>query len=69
MVDRRDTLKLGLAAAATGVGAAAAKAQSVPQSGLLFPDTYRQGIVRNPSPPATPFVAPLRVIPARSRCR
>lgn len=63
MVDRRDTLKLGLAAAATGAGAGVARAQSVPQSGLLFPDTFRQGIVRNPSPPSTPFVAPLRVIP------
>lgn len=63
MVDRRDTLKLGLAAAAGGVGASAARAQTVPQSGLLFPDTHRQGIVRNPSPPATPFVAPLYRIP------
>jgi len=63
MVDRRDTLKLGLAAAAGGVVTNVARAQSVPQSGLMFPDTFRQGIVRNPSPPSTPFVAPLRLIP------
>lgn len=62
-VGRRDTLKLGLAAAATGAGAGMVRAEEVPQSGLLFPDTYRQGIVRNPSPPSTPFVAPLNVIP------
>ena len=63
MVDRRDTMKLGLAVVAGGVAAGVAKAQTVPQSGLLFPDTFRQGIVRHPSPPSTPFVAHLRIIP------
>ena len=62
-VGRRDTLKLGVAAAATGASAGIVRAESVPQSGLLFPDTYRQGIVRNPSPTVTPFVAPLNIIP------
>ncbi|BDV32543.1 multicopper oxidase family protein [Methylocystis iwaonis] len=61
MVNRRDALKLGLSAA--GAGIVAQDARAVPQSGLLFPDGYVPGFQAHPSPPATPFVAPLYVMP------
>ncbi len=56
-------MKMGVAATATGIAISSAKGQTIPQSGLLFPDTVRQGIVRNPSPPARPFVAPFHRTP------
>ena len=62
MVTRRSALRLGLAAGA-GVLARGADAQTVPQSGLVFPDGYVPGFIANPSPPVTPFTAPLNVMP------
>ena len=59
---RRKAIKLGLALA--GIGAAPKRAQAgVPQSGLVFPNTFRPSIVTNPSPPVTPFTVPLFVMP------
>lgn len=65
MAKRRDVLKFGLAAGGAGVASALAPrgAGAVPQSGLIFPQTDRPSIVDRPSPPATPFVAPLNVMP------
>lgn len=64
MVKRRDALTLGLAAAGTGTMSKLARAAGpVPQSGLIFPQTFSPSIVERPSPPATPFVAPLNVMP------
>ena len=64
MASRRTILKLGLAAAAGGVLAKSAMAQTVPQSGLVFPDGFRTSIEARPSPPATPFIQPLFEMPA-----
>lgn len=63
MFNRRTTLKFGLAAAGTGLLARNAAAQTIPQSGLVFPDGYVPGFEAQPSPPATPFAAPLNVMP------
>ena len=64
MVQRRDALTLGLAAAGTGMmSKLAGAAGPVPQGGLIFPQTFSPSIVERPSPPATPFVAPLNVMP------
>lgn len=64
MVQRRDALTLGLAAAGTGMMSKLARAAGpVPQSGLIFPQTFSPSIVERPSPPATPFLAPLNVMP------
>ena len=64
MLSRRKALKIGLAAAGTGALARRGLAQmAIPQSGLVFPDGYVPGIVANPSPPATPFAAPLFQMP------
>ncbi|HWZ46223.1 MAG TPA: multicopper oxidase domain-containing protein [Candidatus Saccharimonadales bacterium] len=62
MFNRRDVLKIGAAAAGTGLASKLAQAQA-PQSGLVFPQTLQPSFVANPSPPATPFVAPLNIIP------
>lgn len=59
MFSRRDVLKAGLVAAGTGVASRLVRGQD----GLVFPQTYRPSIVAAPSPPATPFVAPLNVMP------
>ncbi len=61
MLNRRDTLKFGLATA--GASLAPSASEAVPQSGLVFPDTFEPSIVTRPSPPSTPFVAPLNVMP------
>ncbi|MDE2583178.1 MAG: multicopper oxidase domain-containing protein [Rhodospirillales bacterium] len=64
MVKRRDAMRIGLGAAASGALARTASAQAViPQTGLVFPDGYTPGFLANPSPPATPFVMPLNVMP------
>ncbi len=65
MPKRRDALKLGLAGAGAAAASHVAQAASgpVPQSGLIFPQTVRPSIEVRPSPPATPFVAPLNVMP------
>lgn len=63
MLDRRATLKIGLAAAGTTALARNASGQAIPQSGLVFPDGYVPGYLAQPSPPATPFVTPLFVPP------
>jgi FtsP/CotA-like multicopper oxidase with cupredoxin domain len=61
-MDRRKALKLG--AAATGAGLVGGRAMAqVPQNGLVFPDGYVPGFIARPSPPATPFAAPLNVMP------
>ena len=62
MFSRRDVLRMGFAAAGTGLASRLAHAQT-PQSGLVFPQTFQPSIVAAPSPPATPFVAPLNVMP------
>ena len=62
MFNRRDVLKMGVAAAGTGFAAKFARGQ-IPQSGLVFPQTFQPSYVAQPSPPATPFVAPLNVMP------
>lgn len=61
-MDRRKALRLGLAATGAGLVGGRASAQ-VPQSGLVFPDGYVPGFLAQPSPPATPFVAPLNIMP------
>jgi FtsP/CotA-like multicopper oxidase with cupredoxin domain len=65
MVSRRDTVKFGLAFAGGGLASGIARADGypVPQSGLVFPQTLRPSIVERPSPPVTPFVARLNVMP------
>ena len=62
MVSRRFTLKLG-AAAGAGLVTGSAFGQTVPQSGLVFPDGYQPTWTREPSPPSTPFVTPLFIMP------
>jgi FtsP/CotA-like multicopper oxidase with cupredoxin domain len=59
MFNRRDVLKAGLAAVGTGLASKLARGQD----GLVFPHTYQPSIIARPSPPATPFVAPLNVMP------
>ncbi|WP_417726349.1 multicopper oxidase domain-containing protein [Roseovarius sp.] len=71
---RRDALKLGLGAA----GATAVASQSgaveiiqwpdsaengLPQTGLVFPDTFQPSIVTQSSPDVEPFTAPLNIMP------
>lgn len=58
MVKRRDVLKFGLAGASYGL---TAPQNSMAQ--LVFPDGFRPSIAAEPSPPATPFVAPLNIMP------
>jgi FtsP/CotA-like multicopper oxidase with cupredoxin domain len=58
MTTRREVLKFGIAG--TGYGLFAPK-RSV--ADLVFPDGFRPSILENPSPPATPFIAPLNVMP------
>ncbi|MFP6681214.1 MAG: multicopper oxidase domain-containing protein [Gammaproteobacteria bacterium] len=68
MSKRRDALKLGLAAAGVGLASKVSQAvagqkwDSFPQSGLVFPDNLEPSIIANPSPPVTPFTAPLHVM-------
>ncbi len=62
MVSRRFTLKLGVAAGA-GLLAGPTLGQLVPQSGLVYPDGWMPSWIRNPSPPVTPFIVPLFVMP------
>ena len=67
MVKRRDVLKLGLAAAGSGlIGAKGAKAQSPELLKYLCPpDGTTPDLVTRPSPPSRPFVAPLNVMPLK----
>ncbi len=67
MVKRRDVLKLGLAAAGSGlIGAQGAKAQSPELLKYLCPpDGTTPDLVTRPSPPSRPFVAPLNVMPLK----
>ncbi len=67
MVKRRDVLKLGLAAAGSGlIGAKGAKAQSPELLKYLCPpDGTTPDLVTRPSPPSRPFVAPLNVMPVK----
>jgi hypothetical protein len=58
MATRREVLKLGVAG--TGLALLAPK---VGMADLVFPDGFRQSILDNPSPPVTPFVVPLNVMP------
>jgi len=62
MVSRRFTLKLG-AAAGAGLVTGSAFGQTIPQSGLVFPDGYQPSWTRAPSPPSTPFITPLFIMP------
>lgn len=62
MVTRRFTLKLGAAAGAS-LMLKPALGQSVPQSGLVYPDGWMPTWKSDPSPPARPFVTPLFVMP------
>ncbi|MES2295478.1 MAG: multicopper oxidase domain-containing protein [Pseudomonadota bacterium] len=55
MVKRRELFKIG--AATTLLGQMDAKAQ------LVFPDGFRMSMLTDPSPPVTPFVAPLNIMP------
>ena len=69
MMKRREVLKTGVAAAGTvygltffkGTGAGATT--FVPTDGLVPPDGLLPSIIARPSPPSTPFVAPLNVMP------
>lgn len=63
MLTRRGVLQVGLAMSAGGLFAKSVLAQSIPQSGLVFPDGYTPGFLDHPSPPATPFVTPLNIMP------
>jgi FtsP/CotA-like multicopper oxidase with cupredoxin domain len=65
MTKRRDVLKFGLAGAGAGMAwdLGSAKGGTIPQSGLLFPQTERPSIVDRPSPPATPFAASFNIMP------
>ncbi len=58
MATRREVLKLG--AAGAGYGLLAPKSSV---ADLVFPDGFRQSILDYPSPPVTPFVVPLNVMP------
>lgn len=71
---RRDALKLGLGAAgATAVASQAgaveieqwpdSAADGLPQTGLVFPDTFEPSIVTQSSPAVEPFTAPLNIMP------
>lgn len=60
---RREFFKMALTAAGAGIATKAMNAGAVPQSGLVFPQTFRPSIVEEPSPPATPFIAPLFRMP------
>lgn len=71
---RRDALKLGLGAAGATVAASQAgaveieqwpdsAAEGLPQSGLVFPDTFQPSIVTQSSPAVEPFTAPLNIMP------
>lgn len=58
MATRRNVLKIGLAGAGYGLLA--------PKSGyaeLVFPDGFIPSYVGAPSPPVTPFVVPLNIMP------
>ena len=73
MLKRRDALKLGAVAAGAGFAskyAFAGKQHDIerspgnfPQSGLIFPQTFRPSLVSRPSPKVTPFSAPLFRMP------
>ncbi len=58
MATRRDVLKIGLVG--TGYGMLAPK---LGQAQLVFPDGFIPSYVNSPSPPVTPFVVPLNVMP------
>ena len=71
---RRDALKLGLGAAGATVAASQAgaveieqwpdsAAEGLPQTGLVFPDTFEPSIVVQSSPAVEPFTAPLNIMP------
>jgi FtsP/CotA-like multicopper oxidase with cupredoxin domain len=71
---RRDALKLGLGAAGATVAASQAgaveieqwpdsAAEGLPQTGLVFPDTFEPSIVTQSSPAVEPFTAPLNIMP------
>lgn len=64
MVTRRNVLKMG-AAAGAGSLLGPSLAQTVPQSGLVFPEGYIPSWKLAPSPPVTPFVVPLFVMPIK----
>lgn len=58
MTTRREVLKIGVAGCTMGL-----TSPGKIYANLLFPDGFRPAIVAEPSPPATPFVAPLNVMP------
>ncbi|WP_296636686.1 multicopper oxidase domain-containing protein [Roseovarius sp.] len=71
---RRDALKLGLGAAGATVAVSQAgaveieqwpdsAAEGLPQTGLVFPDTFEPSIVTQSSPAVEPFTAPLNIMP------
>lgn len=71
---RREALKLGLGAAGATAAASQADALGIeqwpdsaanglPQSGLVFPQTFQPSIVVQSSPPVEPFTAPLNIMP------
>jgi len=60
-VKRRDVLKMGVA----GAGAAVL-APKISNANLIYPDGYKPSHVAQPSPPVTPFVAPLNIMPVAS---
>lgn len=60
---RRDAIKLGLTFAGTGAAVAKFAKAAVPQTGLVFPETFEPSIVASPSPPVTPFAVPLYRMP------
>jgi len=68
--NRRDALKAGVAGVGAGLASRVGHAgvtigpdRTIPQSGLVFPQTEVPAFVARPSPPATPFVAPLNRMP------
>lgn len=69
MAKRRDFLKAGTALTGGVLGmtffgkAKAETTQFVPTDGLVPPDGLLPSIVQRPSPPSTPFLAPLYVMP------
>ncbi len=58
MATRRDVLKIGLVGAGYGM-----LAPRLGQAELVFPDGFIPSYVGSPSPPVTPFVVPLNVMP------
>ena len=58
MTTRRDALKYGLAGASFGL-----LASRPGNASLVFPDGFTPSIAARPSPPVTPFVAPLNIMP------